>query len=683
MLDRERRELYELNAKVKHAYELSPYGQEYAVIDFIDVLVAEAARRANVVLPEDFELGVKEFVYSLTRQDPVLFWMPELPDDLTIEASAYARTILTAKERFLSDPERIGDIWREKLIRILEGFFGYLPSLSRDGQFKISVMDACDVPEIVDRIMATMYDDDIMNTNLYEPIRGQFERNLAYASGMTMDEAQRRPGAIVRPAESKRPPSEIVSTYLYGTVFEQLFSLNLPFALPDTARFSHHWIVAPPGTGKSTTLQYLISRDLELVRQGQASVIVMESKRDLVKAVEGLRVFAPGGELEGKLVSIDIEDVEYPVALNLFDVGMEEIGTYSPRERETLFNSALSLYAYIFDALLGAEMTSRQSTLFNFTIQLLLQIPGATIDTLIDLMQKNGVRPYEQYLSNLDHDAQRFFALKFDGHEFDQTKSQVTDRLFGVKRIRTLARMFSAPRTKLDLYTEMGRGKVILINAPSSLLGQDGVEIVGRFFIAMILLAAEKRQLLPQHQRLPTYIYIDECQTIIRRDEKIPIILDQARAMAVALILAHQRLDQLAPSVLNALYGSTAIKFAAKVNEPAAPALARSMGTTAELLAKQPDYSFAAFIRGVTDAAVSLRIPFTDMNQMERMTAGELDTIRQDMRERYAIPFSDAQSNSFDQLGQEQQAPAPRSSPPGKRIRRDPDDVDTKASSDW
>lgn len=290
---------------------------------------------------------------------------------------------------------------------------------------------------------------------------------------------------------------------------------------------------------------------------------------------------------------------------------------------------------YVFRALLGAELTSRQSTLFNFSIQLLMQVPGATIDTLIQLMQQpRGIPDFREHLRKLDPDTRLFFEIKYDSREFEQTKAQVVDRLFAVKRIRTLSRMFSAKKTKLNLFDEIGKGRVILINCAKSLLQEEGVEIVSRFFLAMILLAAEKRQLLPQSQRLPTYVYIDECQDVIRRDEKLPIILDQARKFRVAMTLAHQRLDQLQPFVLNALYGSTAIKFASKIIDPT---LAKHMNTTPEFIRNQPNHSYAAFIRGQTDAAVSLKMPFIDMTKMERLSYAEAHALQTLMRERYAV----------------------------------------------
>jgi hypothetical protein len=62
--------------------------------------------------------------------------------------------------------------------------------------------------------------------------------------------------------------------------------------------------------------------------------------------------------------------------------------------------------------------------------------------------------------------------------------------------------------------------------------------------------------------------------------------------------LHHQRLAQIQPAVLDALYGATAIKFASKISDAAAHALARDMHTTPEFILNQPPYHFAAYVRG-------------------------------------------------------------------------------------
>jgi hypothetical protein len=542
---------------------------------------------------------------------------------------------LRAKEHFLANDQRVIQDLAQTLGSLFAGFIQSLPELPETAHTEpLKVPLIClmrDPGDVVDRIIGTIRIQELQDLGLFATIQEQLTRNVYRASGIPLGEEKPRK-AIICADESDLPPIGLVETYLGGTPFRDLFLCPVPFTLPQKARFEHQWIVAPPGAGKTTLLQYLIRQDLELVAEDEASIVVMDSNRDLIKAIEGLKVFAPGRPLDGKLVVIDAEDIEWPIALNLFDVGIDDTHSYGAAEREGFQNAVLSLYDYIFSALLSAEMTSRQNTLFHFTIELLLNIHSATLDTLIDLMQPRGLVQFAQYVEKLDGDARRFFDLKFNSKEFDRTKEQVVDRLFAVKRIRTLSRMFAAPKSKFDFFTEMGKAKVILINVPQSLLQEDGVEIVGRFFISMILLAAHKRQLLPRNRRLPCFVYIDECQDFIKRDPKIPVILDQARKLRVALILAHQRLQQLQPYVLDALYGATSIKFASKVSDAAAHALARDMHTTPEFILNQPPYHFAAYVRGMTDSALSIAIPETDFNKMPRMRKVEHDEVRRWMR---------------------------------------------------
>jgi hypothetical protein len=598
---------------------------------------------------------------------------------LSMKEQVDLNRFLRAKQHFLANQDRVFELWITALCNVCGGLIQELPSISEDDDTTLTVplFSLLRNPgDVVDKLIGTLTAAPLVNAGLFTEFQTRSYENQCRVSKVVPYEESRRP--LVFADECKLPPDELIDAYLGGTPFAELFKLPVPFEIPLRTRFEHHWIVAPPGAGKSTTLQYLIMRDLELVAANEASIVVMESNRDLIKAIEGLKVFAPGQVLDGKLVTIDAEDIEWPIALNLFDVGLEETRSYSAADQEAFRNSVLSQYEYIFNALLSADLTSRQHTLFQATIELLLSIPSATLDTLIDLMQPGGIKGYQNIVATLEPDVQRFFQLKFNSSEATKTKDQVVDRLFAVKRNRTLSRMFSAPKSKFDFFTEMGGSKVILINLPQSLLQDEGVEITGRFFISMILLAAHKRQLLPKHKRLPCFLYIDECQDFIKRDPKIPAILDQARKLNLGLILAHQRLQQLQPSVLDALYGATAIKFASKVSDSAAHALARDMRTTPEFILNQPAYHFAAYVRGVTDAALSIRIPDTDMNKMPRMTASEHAAVRQRIRERYAIS-RDTKGAAPASSGQSPSA----KTPPAKSVPPTAPDRPAPSEDDW
>jgi len=199
--------------------------------------------------------------------------------------------------------------------------------------------------------------------------------------------------------------------------------------------------------------------------------------------------------------------------------------------------------------------------------------------------------------------------------------------------------MFSHPRSKLDLFAEMNAGKVILINTAKDLLKEQGTEIFGRFFIAMIAQAAQERAALPPGERTPCFVYVDEAQDYF--DRNIGLILAQARKYNVGMVLAHQYLGQVEPKLQEAFAANTAIKFAGGVSAKDARALAPMLYCPPELIEAQPKGSFAAHIRGVTKSALPLSFPMGLMESMPRMSGSERAQLQQAMRERHAVHYSE------------------------------------------
>jgi hypothetical protein len=77
------------------------------------------------------------------------------------------------------------------------------------------------------------------------------------------------------PSEYDAPPSDVVSAYLAHTLLDAIFlQSQVTFDLPQEQRFSGHWIIAPPGRGKTTLLHSMFLDDVKR----DASIIVMDSK---------------------------------------------------------------------------------------------------------------------------------------------------------------------------------------------------------------------------------------------------------------------------------------------------------------------------------------------------------------------------------------------------------------------
>ena len=444
-------------------------------------------------------------------------------------------------------------------------------------------------------------------------------------SHVPLDGSSNKP--LIKANEADLAPEGLVDTYLGDTPFHSLFLTPVPLQLPAEQRFSGHWIIAPPGRGKTTLLHSMFLDDLKR----DASIIVMDSKGDLINPIKELQA------VKDRLILIE-PDPDHPLALNPLDIPKTNVA------------HTVSLLEYIFSALLEAKMTALQMTLFRSVLPALVEVvPNATLETFRDIIE-NGTGRYKEYIDTLSPDLKDFFYRHFDSKTYAETRTQLIWRLQFLMTNPVIKQMFSALKTKLDIGKEMDAGKIILIDNSKQKLGDEGAEFFGRFFIALVLAAAQQRAGRPHSEKLPCYFYIDECQNVIRRDEKISTILDECRSQKIAMIMAHQRSAQItSPNVLDAL-ANCAIRMANSDDE--AKYLADKLRTTTDFMRSLPRGTFATFVRDLTPTALALKIPYTDFSTLPRMTAAEQQAIRQRMRTQFSF------------TPQKPDYPAPQASPP-------------------
>jgi hypothetical protein len=194
---------------------------------------------------------------------------------------------------------------------------------------------------------------------------------------------------------------------------------------------------------------------------------------------------------------------------------------------------------------------------------------------------------------------------EFDGGQYSETKQEVLQRLRLLVSNHYLKQIFTAPTSNTNFFELLDSGKTIIIDNSKDELGENGAEFFGRFFIALVWMAAVSRSKLRPDQKISVYFYIDECHTVIKRDTKITTILDECRSQKIALILAHQRIAQIEAPVLDAL-SNCAIRIANSDDD--AEALAKRFRVDAPAL-RLPVGSFACFVRDQTSQARTVSVP--------------------------------------------------------------------------
>jgi hypothetical protein len=263
-------------------------------------------------------------------------------------------------------------------------------------------------------------------------------------------------------------------------------------------------------------------------------------------------------------------------------------------------------------------------------------VQGATIHTLREFME--DPEKAKSHLYKLEPISRLFFETQFFSPVYRDTRQQILTRLWGIISNSVLSRMFSHTKNAVDLFAALNRGSLVLINTAKDLLKQDGCELFGRFFIALLVQAVQERAAIPEDKRRSTFVYIDEAQDYF--DEGIENLLNQARKYKVGLVLAHQNLGQFDLKLAASVMASTAIKLAGGVSAKDGATLAKDMRTEPEFLLSMRKHTkstdFACFIRNVTPQAIALTVPFGQMEGRPRMSTGQQQEMIRQNRGRVA-----------------------------------------------
>ena len=642
------------------------------VLDYL----REAMRRADRLPALPILIALADASEDILRAEDVqpaeAMWTAIESD---VEVASNFRQMLVRRKRWAANFEQMNGIARTRFLDAYDGLFRALPEAGfgtwreTEDAFGVPLVELLDDPaEAIHQLLLFPHDDDTLRHGLFLRLREQLAINLLVASGFRPDDNihERAERLVIPQAQRGKSPSELARMYLAGTPLLSVLELPVPFHIPDEARFEHCHIVGGTGHGKTQLMQRMIHADLVAAQRERRSVVVIDSQGDLINKLVRLALFDPDApdSLADRLVLIDPADIEFPAALNLFDAHLERLQGYRPVDRERVLNGVIELYEVFFGAMLGAELTQKQGVIFRYLARLMVTIPGATIHTLMRLMEDG--KPFKPHMEALEGSPRFFFETEFFHPSFAATKKQILKRLWGVLSTPAFERMFAQEANKLDLFEAMNDGKIILVSTAKDLLKSDGSALLGRFFIAMLAQAALERSTIRAEDRTPTFVYVDEAQEYF--DDSIETILNQARKYRVGLTLAHQTLDQLSPRLRSAIHSNTSLKCVGGVSAKDARALAEELHTSADFIEsmkrRHGRSEFAVWLKQMTPQAIRLSVPLGFLERQPLLTEEALEEVLDANRQRYCGTLDDV-------LGFDPTPPTAPAAPgvPAERVR--------------
>ena len=399
----------------------------------------------------------------------------------------------------------------------------------------------------------------------------------------------------------KLSPDKCMKLLFGDDEIAQCFFQEYPVCVPEDIWYQHCFILAPSGTGKTTLIEDLILRHLK--KDNPPALVVIDPKGEMIKRLKALDLFLPvegRGPLYERLVVLDATS-QRPPALNPFAAAPANL----PAEiRERIENQAIANLEYIFSSS-DFALTSKQSVGFAFLARLLFKIPGANLDTLLDVVEeyvpKGEASKYQPYIDQLDGTAQRFFRRDF-WDEFKETKSQIKGRVYRILSSPAAQRTLNASRCTVDWYSALQRRDIILVNTG---FNQDriGSQVLGRYVIASVYAAARARELLPRTQWNPAFMFVDEAQLFVDERQFPQEILSFVREYNLGVTLSTQQMTGIDfnDNIRSSISTNTSMKFAASVEGDDLRFAARDLRATPEFIQEHAlsdaMVNFACYVR--------------------------------------------------------------------------------------
>jgi hypothetical protein len=360
-----------------------------------------------------------------------------------------------------------------------------------------------------------------------------FPLGAVHLPGLTQRTSRQLP-----PAEAMPRRGTVIGMSTYPGMTER------PLAIKTSDRLRGIWALGPPGVGKSTLLGNMALQDIQAGR----GIVVIDPKTDLVTDL--LNRIPP--ERQYDVLVIDPSAVDYPVGINLLDIGQGE------HARELAVDHITYVMASLWRSSFGPRsMDITRNALLTLTHTRAADGSKFTMIELPELLQNPRFRTFVTSQPTVP-DSVRSFWLHFEQMSEGERASVISPSLNKLRQLTTRAalRLLLGQSIGVRLDEVFTRRRIILMPLSSGILGSGATALTGSLILAGLWQATQARFAIPPERRNPVTIYADEFQEVLRLPIDLADMLAKSRGAGVAWVLAHQYLGQLSDDMKTAVLGA-------------------------------------------------------------------------------------------------------------------------------
>jgi hypothetical protein len=329
---------------------------------------------------------------------------------------------------------------------------------------------------------------------------------------------------------------------------------NAVFGAWRADRGRHIYILGQTGTGKSGGLELLTLSDI-YYDQGFA---VIDPHGDYAQHILS---FIPPRRIDD-VVYFNPADTAHPVGFNPLEV-----------TDPTLKGHISSELVGVLKRLFADSWGPRLEYILRYTLLALLDYPNSTMlditRMLTDKKFREGVIVYID-----DPVVKNFWVTEFTSWNdkfASEAVAPVLNKVGAFTANPMIRNIIGQPKSSFNIRKIMDEGKILIVNLSRGLMGEDNAGILGAMMVTKIQMAAMGRADMPESQRRPFYLYVDEFQNFAT--DSFATILSEARKYGLNLTVANQYISQMSEAVRDAVFGNVGTIVCFRISPDDAPFL--------------------------------------------------------------------------------------------------------------
>ncbi|UJH70451.1 type IV secretory system conjugative DNA transfer family protein [Ornithinimicrobium sp. INDO-MA30-4] len=299
-----------------------------------------------------------------------------------------------------------------------------------------------------------------------------------------------------------------------------------PVAIKPVDLLRHLHLLGPTGVGKSTVMGNLA---LQVIEAGHGAVVI-DPKGDLVT------------DLLGRIPASRRDDVVVIDPTDPSPVGLAALTPQGHVSADLLADTVLG----IIHSLHAKSWGPRTHDILHASLLTLARRGDASLVMVPLLLTNSGFRrSVTQHAAKADPLGLGSFWGWYAGlsaAEREHAIAPLMNKLRPILLRPGMRAVLGQRRPRFDLSDVFTKRRVVLVSLSKGTMGPEAAQLLGSLVVGLLWQAALGRAAVPQSQRRPSYVFIDEVQEYLRLPGDLSDALAQARGLGVGFVLAHQHL---------------------------------------------------------------------------------------------------------------------------------------------